>query len=105
MEFCEPDTAVVSLCLLVKVNCEANAMFYSQQVVNQREFHFAEMGNHNTCVFLQVIQWAFREKILGVEDVGQIVKISGLDSSSPFRDSVANLWGEWRGLHYATNTF
>lgn len=41
-------------------------------MVNQREFHFAaEMGNHNTCVFLQVIQRAFKEKILGVEDVGE----------------------------------
>lgn len=29
VEFCEPNTAVVSVCLLVKVNCEANAMLYS----------------------------------------------------------------------------
>lgn len=58
-------------------------------MVKQREFHFAaEMGNHNMYVFLQVIQWAFTEKILSVEDVRSTVQISGLGSSSPFRDSV-----------------
>lgn len=57
------------------------------------------------CVFLQVIQWAFREKILGVETVGRILKMSSLGSFSPFRDSVTYLSGGWRGMCCATVTF
>lgn len=45
------------------------------------------------------------KKMLGVEDVGKILKISSLGSSSLFRDSVTDLWGGWRGMCCTTDTF
>lgn len=100
MEFCElsPKAAALSAWLLVKVSSEANAMFWCWQVVNQREFHFAaEMGNHNTCVFLQVVQWAFR-KNPGGGGCGEDAKKSASDSSGPFREAVRDFSGGRRRM-------
>jgi len=53
------------------------------------------IGNHKTCIFLQVMQWAFREKILGVEDVGKMLKIQ-IYVALVYSERLTYLPGGWR---------